>query len=228
MTKFHPCFAPGGQETFCTLGNLSAHQQTPSSSHWKNSLPTLTQNSLPNSSALLFSPLPRNNTQLFASLLEKLELLQEHTLSLRVACASNCLFLAEQRGQFQQKGKGQPPAQRSSPAHCGHGWAKLVLQFNVDGTCVKRGCLLLDANAQRGKKNPQRADTRMVFSTTAEHFVKTLGNKKKEELLATFSTLVWLVRQSPGAVPCILEHHLLAFCLLTCYLHENMASSELS
>lgn len=74
-----------------------------------------------NSSSLLFSPLPRNSIRLMASLLEKLELLQERTLTLRVASASNCLFLAEQRGQLQQKRKGQPPAQRSSPAHCGDG-----------------------------------------------------------------------------------------------------------
>ena len=167
--------------------------------------------------------------QLIASLLEKLELLQERTLTLRVACASNCLFLAEQRGQFQQKGEGQPPAQRSFPAHCGDGCAKLVLQFNVDGAYVKRRCLLLDANVQREKT--QRADTGMVFSTAAEHFVKMLHNKKQEELLAIFNTHAWRVLQSPGAVPCILEHHLLAFCLLTRYLHENkdsMASPELS
>lgn len=67
----------------------------------------------------------------------------------------------------------------------------------------------------------QRADTGTVFSTAAEHFVKTLRNKKQEELLAMFNTHAWLVLQSPGAVPCILEHHLLAFCLLTCYFHEN-------
>lgn len=33
MTKFHPCFAIGGQETFHTLGNLSSHQQILSSLH---------------------------------------------------------------------------------------------------------------------------------------------------------------------------------------------------
>lgn len=39
----------------------------------------------------------------------------------------------------------------------------------------------------RGKK-PQRADTGTVFSTAAEHFVKTLRNKKQEELLGMFNT----------------------------------------
>jgi len=82
----------------------------------------------------------------------------------------------------------------------------------------------------RGKK-PQRADTGTVFSTAAEHFVKTLRNKKQEELLVMFNTHAWLVPPSPGTIPCILEHHLLAFCLLTHYRHENKdstASPELS
>lgn len=82
----------------------------------------------------------------------------------------------------------------------------------------------------RGKK-PQRADTRTVFSTAAEHFVKKLHNKKQEELLVVFNTRAWFVLQGPGAVPRILEHHLLAFCLLTCYLYQNkggMAPPELS
>lgn len=109
-------------------------------------------------------------------------------------------------------------------------WRGWLSRARVTVQCWRRSCKLEVPLARckctgKKKKNKnhktQRAGTKMVFSTAAEHFVKMLCNKKQEELLAIFTTHAWLVLQSPGPVPCILEHHLLAFCLLTHSLHEN-------
>lgn len=78
---------------------------------------------------------------------------------------------------------------------------------------------MLDISRQRGKKK-HRAATGTVFSTTAELFVKLLCTKKQESRLQC-PVHVWHVLHKSGAVPCILEHHLLASRLLNHCLRDN-------